>query len=200
MASPAPCRYLSTVERRSNAGLPRLEDPNMTQSSSCLSIAAALVLVSSPAILLAPATGWAQIEEVMVTARKRAESLQDVPIAINAITAEELDRKAINSISDMTKGLSSVEFDEGASKSDTRITIRGLSPTRGRQNVAVLVDGIDVSTEAIKAMAASSLASSLASSCRWHTRPPFLQLIAWSIVKGALHPSHLSHKPIGRNP
>ncbi len=149
MASPAPCRYLSTVERRSNAGLPRLEDPNMTQSSSCLSIAAALVLVSSPAILLAPATGWAQIEEVMVTARKRSETLQEVPIAIIAITAEELERKAINSISDMTKGLSSVEFDEGASKSDTRITIRGLSPTRGRQNVAVLVDGIDVSTEAI---------------------------------------------------
>jgi len=121
----------------------------MSTSRSCLSVATALLLAASPAILLVPATGWAQITEVVVTARKRTESLQEVPIAINAISAEELDRKAINSISDITKGLSSIEFDEGASKSDTRITIRGLSPTRGRQNVAVLVDGIDVSTEAI---------------------------------------------------
>ena len=121
----------------------------MSKSSSCLSIAAAIGLLSSPAILLVPATGWAQIEEIIVTTRKRSESLQEVPIAINAISAEELDRKAINNIGDMTKGLSSIEFDEGASNSDTRITIRGLSPTRGRQNVAVLVDGIDVSTEAI---------------------------------------------------
>ncbi len=106
-------------------------------------------LACGPALLTLPVTGWAQIEEVIVTTRKREESLQDVPIAVVAIGAEEIDRKAINSMQDITKNLSSVEFDEGASNSDTRITIRGLSPTRGRQNVAVLVDGIDVSTEAI---------------------------------------------------
>jgi outer membrane receptor protein involved in Fe transport len=106
-------------------------------------------LACSPALLTLPVTGWAQVEEIIVTTRKRAENLQDVPIAIDAISSAEIDRKAISSIGDITKNLSSVEFDEGASKSDTRITIRGLSPTRGRQNVAVLVDGIDVSTEAI---------------------------------------------------
>lgn len=121
----------------------------MHQSRSGLATTAAIALALSPVPLLAPATGWTQVEEIIVSTRKRDESLQEVPIAINAITSEELDRKALNSIADITKGLSSVEFDEGASKSDTRIVIRGLSPTRGRQNVAVLVDGIDVSTEAI---------------------------------------------------
>ncbi len=121
----------------------------MVQSRSGVSLTAALTLACSPLPLLVPATGWAQVEEIIVSARKREESLQDVPIAINAITAEEIAQKGINSIADITKGLSSVEFDEGAAKSDTRITIRGLAPTRGRQNVAVLVDGIDVSTEAI---------------------------------------------------
>ena len=115
---------------------------------SC-TLAVVTSLVCSPALLTLPVTGWAQIEEVIVTTRKREESLQEVPIAVNAISAAEIDRKAISSVADITKGLSSIEFDEGASKSDTRITIRGLSPTRGRQNVAVLVDGIDVSTEAI---------------------------------------------------
>lgn len=121
----------------------------MAQSRSGLSLAAALTLACSPLPLLAPTTGWAQIEEIIVSTRKREESLQEVPIAINAITAEDIEKKGLNSLADVTKGLSSVEFDEGAAKSDTRITIRGLSPTRGRQNVAVLVDGIDVSTEAI---------------------------------------------------
>jgi outer membrane receptor protein involved in Fe transport len=121
----------------------------MAQSRSGLSAAAALTLACSPLPLLAPVAGWAQVEEIIVSARKKEESLQDVPIAINAITGEELERKGLSNIADITKGLSSVEFDEGAAKSDTRITIRGLSPTRGRQNVAVLVDGIDVSTEAI---------------------------------------------------
>ena len=114
---------------------------------SC-TLAVVVSLTGSPALLM-PTTGWAQVEEIIVTTRKREESLQEVPIAVNAISAAEIDRKAISSIGDITKNLSSVEFDEGASKSDTRITIRGLSPTRGRQNVAVLVDGIDVSTEAI---------------------------------------------------
>ncbi len=121
----------------------------MAQTRSGLCLAAAIVLTTGPVALLAPRTGWTQVEEIIVSTRKRAESLQDVPIAINAITSEELERKGLNSLDDITKGLSSVEFDEGAAKSDTRITIRGLSPTRGRQNVAVLVDGIDVSTEAI---------------------------------------------------
>ncbi|MEO7386149.1 MAG: Plug domain-containing protein, partial [Gammaproteobacteria bacterium] len=121
----------------------------MAQSRSGLLIAAAFTLAGGSLATLAPTTGWAQVEEIIVSARKRDESIQDVPIAINAISGEELERKGLNSLADITKGLSSVEFDEGASKSDTRITIRGLSPTRGRQNVAVLVDGIDVSTEAI---------------------------------------------------
>ena len=52
----------------------------------------------SPALLTLPVTGWAQIEEVIVTTRKREESLQEVPIAVNAINAAEIDRKAISSV------------------------------------------------------------------------------------------------------
>jgi outer membrane receptor protein involved in Fe transport len=121
----------------------------MAPSPRGLTLALALALAATPAALLAPRTGWSQIDEIVVTTRKREENLQDVPIAINAISADEIQRKQINSVGDIMKNLSSVEFDEGTSKSDTRITVRGLSPTRGRQNVAVLVDGIDVSTEAI---------------------------------------------------
>ncbi|MDX2224569.1 MAG: hypothetical protein SFV21_17590, partial [Rhodospirillaceae bacterium] len=42
----------------------------------------------------------AQIEEIVVTTRKRAENLQDVPIVVTAFTAELMQRKGIADIED----------------------------------------------------------------------------------------------------
>ena len=99
------------------------------------------------AIFLAPVAAMAQIEDIVVTARKRTENLQDVPLAIDAITTEQIERQGITDLYDITKLTPSVQFDQSYSPEDTRITIRGLSNTRGRSNVAFLVDGIDVTTE-----------------------------------------------------
>ncbi|MBL8643610.1 MAG: TonB-dependent receptor [Rhodospirillaceae bacterium] len=88
----------------------------------------------------------AQIEEIVVTARKREESLQEVPIVIQAFTSESIERKGIATLDDVAKLTSGLMLDEGANKQDTRIVIRGLSPTRGRQNVAILQDDVDISS------------------------------------------------------
>jgi outer membrane receptor protein involved in Fe transport len=101
-----------------------------------------------PANAQAPDEG-AVIEEVVVTARKREENLQDVPIAVTAISAETLRREGVKDVQDITARDPSLSFDKGIAAYDTRIVIRGLSPTRGRPNVATLVDGIDVSSEAV---------------------------------------------------
>ena len=100
-----------------------------------------------PVLALLPTAGWAQIEEIVVTTRKREESLQDVPIAVTAIGSEQIERQNINSLDDIVKLAPSVQFDSSFGPSDTRVTIRGLSNTRGRSNVAFLIDGIDVTTE-----------------------------------------------------
>ena len=60
-------------------------------------------------------------------------------------------------VSDVSKYTPSMIFDQGFSAQDTRITIRGLAPTRGRQNVAVLVDGIDVTGQAVQSNGGSLL-------------------------------------------
>ncbi len=90
-----------------------------------------------------------QIEEVIVTARKREETLIAVPLAVTAVTAAQIERRGIKDVEGVIARDPSVNFDLGFSPYDTRIVIRGLSPTRGRPNVATLVDGIDVSSEAI---------------------------------------------------
>lgn len=96
-------------------------------------------------------------DEIIVTTRKREENLQQIPIAVEAITAEQLERKGIVSLDRVVEQSASVILDQGFAPQDQRIVVRGLSPTRGRQNVAVLQDGIDVSSEAGAATAGGSL-------------------------------------------
>jgi outer membrane receptor protein involved in Fe transport len=89
------------------------------------------------------------LEEVVVTARKREENLQDVPIAVTAVSAETLQREGVRDVERLIARDPSLSFDLGIAPYDTRIVVRGLSPTRGRPNVATLIDGVDVSSEAI---------------------------------------------------
>jgi len=111
-------------------------------------VAPLTIVTALPAMAQAPDQG-AVLEEIVVTARKREENLQDVPIAITAITSEALQRAGIKDIEGLVANDPSLSFDLGIAPYDTRIVIRGLSPTRGRPNVATLIDGIDVSSEAI---------------------------------------------------
>jgi outer membrane receptor protein involved in Fe transport len=90
-----------------------------------------------------------QLEEILVTARKKVENLQSVPIAIDAFSEQMLDEKAITTLEDVAKYSSSLTFDQGVLPNDTRPVIRGVNITRGRPNVGILIDGIDVSSETL---------------------------------------------------
>ena len=117
-------------------------------------------LVALPSGGLVSATGWSATEEIVVTTRRREESLQEVPIAIKALGAEQIERQGIHNMFDIARLDPSLQMDEVFSASDTKITIRGLSNTRGRPNVAILVDGIDVTTENLGLPGSGMLANS----------------------------------------
>lgn len=62
--------------------------------------------------MLMPSTAFAQVDEIVVTAQKRAESLSDVPVAVTAYTAETLNALNINTADDLidvTPGLQSAQ-------------------------------------------------------------------------------------------
>lgn len=126
--------------------------------TSGLAIAMAGGLVSA-GLMLAPATGYSQITEITVTTRKKEENLQEVPLAVTAITSEQIERQGISSLDDVVSQDPSVQFDTSYGPADTRVTIRGLSNSRGRSNVAFLVDGIDVTTENLNAGGSGLLAN-----------------------------------------
>ncbi|MDP7042027.1 MAG: TonB-dependent receptor plug domain-containing protein, partial [Gammaproteobacteria bacterium] len=115
-------------------------------------------IAAVPVASLVPRNGWA-LEEIVVTTRRRQESLQDIPLSVKAITSEQIERLGIDNMFDLAQLDPSVVMDNQFSPADTRIAIRGLSNTRGRSNVAFLVDGIDVSTENVIAPGSGLLAN-----------------------------------------
>ena len=111
-------------------------------------MAAALVLTGSMGF---PSEGWAQLEELVVTARRKEEKLQDIPIAITAIGSETIVRQGVTNLQDVASFDPSFIMSERGAQDAVVITVRGLQPTRGRSNVAFMIDGIDVTSEAFGA-------------------------------------------------
>lgn len=84
-----------------------------TRWSMTLLATTMLTAVAGPA--LAQAAGEAaQLDEVVVTAQKRSENLQDVPISIQALGSERLDALQVNDVNDYVKFMPSVTAPTGA--------------------------------------------------------------------------------------
>ncbi|WP_372764261.1 TonB-dependent receptor, partial [Litorivivens sp.] len=80
---------------------------------------------------------------VVVTARKRAESIQETPVAVTAISGDDLRAQGIVNTTELTKSVPSLQINDSTS---TQIFIRGIGQRAGliRQDpsVSVYLDGI----------------------------------------------------------
>ena len=107
------------------------------------------LLAATLGIVLFAESVWAQtdttsgLEEVVVTARKRNESFQDVPITVNVFTAQEIQAAGIESPRDFIAMVPNMTLVETQNVGNSFITIRGISQARNSEpSVAVLVDGV----------------------------------------------------------
>lgn len=92
-------------------------------------------------------TSGESLEEVVVTATRREERLQDVPISASAFTRERLDAQGLRSIDDLTRFTPGVTFERSGTGStgnfndeDSDINIRGVDSSAGASTVGVYVD------------------------------------------------------------
>ena len=129
--------------------------------------------ISLAILMVAPMSMAQVIEEITVTARKKSENLQDVPISVNVITSDILDRRSIRDLFDVTKLDPSLIFDKGFAPDDIRVVVRGIDNGRGRPVVATIIDGVDISSEALATAGASQLIS-----------PTLIDIERIEIVKG----------------
>lgn len=84
------------------------------------------------------------LEEVIVTAQKRAENSQSIPIAITAIGAEQLEKLSITTTQDLVRLAPSLTFSAGDNKNNSGFRLRGIGTNAFsigvEQSVAVIVD------------------------------------------------------------
>lgn len=97
-----------------------------------LTLAAVDVIAQSPTL-----------EEIVVTARKRSETLEESPVSVRAFTESEIRSAAINTPHDFIALTPNATLVQTQNAGNSFINIRGISQARNSEmSVAVLVDGV----------------------------------------------------------
>ncbi len=120
-------------------------------------ISAKSFLLSAAAFVAAPAFAQAQTSpapavvagangndngEIIVTARKRVENLQAVPLSISAYTAADIKSARIESLADVAKLTPGLNYTPLFGAQNQLPIIRGAAQTIGELNVGVFLDGV----------------------------------------------------------
>lgn len=118
---------------------------------STVSVSALLVgamLGASPVLAqTAPAGQEATtIDDIIVTATRREQRLIEVPIAVTAVSGEQLENSGVTDIRELTSLAPSVQFQTPGGSSDSSIRIRGVGTTSTNpgleSSVGVVIDGV----------------------------------------------------------
>jgi iron complex outermembrane receptor protein len=116
-------------------------------------LTAACAIVSA---LLVSGLAMAQLEEITVTAQKREQSVQDVPISISAMTSDQFDTYDITRADDLEFAFANVGTNRN-SGGNTGISIRGVGTDNvhlsGQQSVGTYIDDVSMVSPFVSAIA-----------------------------------------------
>lgn len=90
--------------------------------------------------------GPAQQGEIVVTAQRRSQRLQDVPISVTAVTGQEIRARNVTDLADMqyaVPGLSIVKY----GPSNDYVQLRGISTAVGRPTVGIYMDEMPITSD-----------------------------------------------------
>src|SRR5690606_7398239 len=83
------------------------------------------------------------IDEIVITARRREENLQEVPIAVTVFTEGTIERAGIERPADFIGLMPNVTLVDASNVGDTQVSIRGIVSTRDAESTfAYVVDGV----------------------------------------------------------
>ncbi len=109
-----------------------------------------LWLAAVSAVAIAPGSAAAQLvaDEIVVTTQKREQNVRDVPIAVTAYTAEQLNALGVQQFDDLADFVPGLEIQE-QSPNNPGFVIRGITSDSGAANieprVSVFQDGVSIS-------------------------------------------------------
>lgn len=83
------------------------------------------------------------LEEVLITAQKRVETLQEVPISVATVSGEKMEKAGVENLEDLTAHLPNIHFTETGISTQVRVRGIGSDNSQGfEQSVGTYVDGI----------------------------------------------------------
>ncbi len=121
-------------------------DTHLPRAAEFFAIAAALLgeVAISNAATPGEAETSGQLQEIIVTAQKRAEDIKDIPFSVSAISGAELAEHHIADYDDITRTVPGISFQAGPGPGLDNIEIRGVSSTSGSATVGVYIDEVSV--------------------------------------------------------
>jgi iron complex outermembrane recepter protein len=115
------------------ASLPRLTP---LAAAGLMSLGPALAQQAEP-------TAPPQVEQVVVSAQKRLERLQDVPASVKAFSAKQIEATGISSTQDFINLTPNMSFDQSFTYGNSFVVLRGVTQINNADSpVAVVVDGV----------------------------------------------------------
>ncbi|MHA4837434.1 TonB-dependent receptor [Sphingopyxis sp. MSC1_008] len=87
--------------------------------------------------------------EIVVTAQKRTQNVQDVPISIAVVSGEELLEQGSASLVDYAGYVPGMNVSNGGTPGQTTITLRGVAPLNAAQTVGIYLDDAPVGSSAL---------------------------------------------------
>lgn len=104
---------------------------------------------SSPAAASAPGGAATDTEPapeaIVVTAQRRTENVQDVPISISVLSGDELQSQRISDYDDLSRAVPGLSFNSSlASEGLTKIQIRGVSSDSGASTTGIYLDDVSI--------------------------------------------------------
>ena len=105
--------------------------------------------MATPALITPVSAGAQSLEEVVVTARRREETLQDIPVTVTAIGAQQIEQSIIQDLRDVGRLVPNMQIYSAGSGSGSGIYLRGVGSSSISAAfdpaVALNVDGVVLS-------------------------------------------------------
>jgi outer membrane receptor protein involved in Fe transport len=111
-------------------------------ASTALALVASLMAASATQAADEPA----EVETLIVTANKRAENIQDVPMSVSAVSGDYLEKVGIGNVTELSRFVPSVNITQSNNNRNSTIFVRGIG-TSGtnpgiESSVGIFIDGV----------------------------------------------------------
>jgi hypothetical protein len=127
---------------QSSSGLPQQDGAAETSPARPIRTAAAEPTSSAPSRNESAAAA-PHLEEIVVTATRRAETLSTIPLSVAAVNIEQLEKQGVKTFDDLVKFTPGLNLSRGGNGAN-QIAIRGISSQAGSATTGVYIDDVPI--------------------------------------------------------